>query len=113
MVYSLAMGSEDLRERVATNTEAIRVLGREVERSRERLHKLEAERAIISRLMGQVEELQEQTLTLVRHAAREAVSEYLKRQRAERFSNWRTYATLLSARAAIGGLIVSVILGAR
>ena len=103
------MGSEELRERVAVNSGNIADLRREQERTRERLHELESDRATLRLLVGQVKELSEQMPTLARRAAREAVDEYLRRRHADTFANLRTYAVIASVGIAFGALIVSLI----
>jgi hypothetical protein len=97
-------GSIDAR--VAVNHEQIRLLWEEVGRTRDRCHELETDRATVLILKRMVEDLDADMPTLARQAAREAVNEYLQRQRANTLGNWRTYAAVLSAGAAIGALIV-------
>jgi hypothetical protein len=113
VLYFRQVAEDRLREQVAVNADNIRDLQREGERTRERLHKLESDRAAVGMLRREVQELQEALPNLARRAAREAVAEYLRQRRADTLSNWRTYAALLSAGAALGGLVVAAILGAQ
>lgn len=101
---------QGVESQVAVNTENIARLEVEVDRLRDRCHKLESDRATVRHLKTLVENLIEDLPNLARQAAREAVSEMQRRKRADTFANWRTYATLLSAGAAVGALIVSIIL---
>lgn len=103
------MAPESLESRVAVNTDNIRVLNIELDRARERIHDLESDRATLRLVVQQVRELTEQMPTLARRAAREAVDEFLRRRHADTLSNWRTYAALLSAGAALGALIVALV----
>ena len=110
VVYFGDVASEDIHSRVAVNTEQIRSLRGESDRMRERLHELESDRATLRLVVQQVRELTEQMPNLARRAAREAVDEYLRRRHADTLSNWRTYAALLGAGAALGALIVGLVL---
>jgi hypothetical protein len=100
----------DIESRVAVVEESLRTAWREVERARERLHKLEVDRATVRLLARQVSDLSEQTPALARRAAREAVDEMLRRKHADTLSNWRAFAAFLSAGIALGSLIVYVVL---
>jgi aspartokinase len=111
VVYFERTMVESLGSRVAANAVAIATLERETDRLRERVHKLESTARGVEHLAKDVEALHASLPTLARQAANEAVTEYLKRQHAERFSNWRTYAALLSAGAALGALVLALILG--
>ena len=110
MLYFFRMAPDGLESQVAVHGEQIRTLATELGAARTRLHELESDRATLRLVVQQVRELTEQMPNLARRAAREAVDEYLRRRHSDTLGNWRTYAALLSAGAAVGALIVGLVL---
>lgn len=112
VVYFGTMAHQSIEERIAVHGERLEVLREEVGKNRDNIHKLQTGHVALELLARQVDELREELPHLARRAAREAVSEFQKRRRADALADWRTYAALVSAGAALGGLIVALILGA-
>lgn len=98
-----------VESQVAVNTDNIARLEAEVKELRRRCHELENDRATVGLLQRAVNELTEQLPNLARQAARDAVTEYLRRQHADKLSNWRTYASVAGVAATLGGLVVAII----
>jgi hypothetical protein len=102
---------ESVASRVAVNTDNIADLQTEVGRLRERIHHLESAIHGVRVLTKVVDELQDSLPTLARRAARDAVTEYNRRQHADRFANWRMYLAVLTFGVALGAFIVSLVHG--
>jgi hypothetical protein len=101
---------ESIESRVAVHTSNIADLRHELERARERIHKLEGSVAGVRVLTEAVDELQESLPTLARRAAKEAVAEDRRARHSDFFSNLRTYAAIASVGIAFGGLVVALVL---
>lgn len=101
---------ESVESRLAVASAEIDSIQREVEKLRDRCHKLESDRATLRVLHKAVTDLSEQMPNLARQAAREAVREAKRQEDADRKSNWRTYAAMISAGAAFGALIIGLLL---
>lgn len=82
----------------------------EVRALRDRIHRLESTVRGVEHLAKEVRALHDSLPNLARQSAREAVTEYLKRRQAERFTAWRTYAAVASVGIAFGALIVALVL---
>lgn len=95
---------------MAVNTATLAVLQAEVDRCRAKIHQHSSELASIALLSAAVQELRDELPNLARQAAREAVTEMVKRRRADTFANWRLILAALSTGAAIGALIVAIAL---
>ena len=99
-----------IQSQVAVNTDNIAHLEREFDRFRERLHTMESTVHTIRVLTKAVDELQESMPTLARRAANEAVAADRRARHREWYTTARTYAALISAGAALGALIVALVL---
>ena len=110
VVYFRGMARDPLRETVAVNTDNIRDLQAEQAELRKRTHALESTAQGVNLLAKAVDELQESMPNLARRAAREAVAEDRRARHRDWFATARTFAAVLSAGAAIGSLIVYLVL---
>ena len=104
------MSPDSIESRVAVNSDNIGDLQHEIERARERIHKLESASHGVRVLTKAVEELQESMPNLARRAAREAVAEDRRARHRDWSSTLRTYAALVSAGVALGALVVALVL---
>ena len=102
--------SESTEARLAVALDNIRDLQAEMERARERIHKLQSAVRGVEMLSKEVKALQDQLPHLARQSARDAVTEFWQRRHADTLKNWSTYAAVFSAGAAVAALIVSIVL---
>ena len=110
MLYFAGMERDPLRETVAVAIDNIADLRQEQAELRKRTHALESTVHGVNLLAKAVDELQESMPTLARRAAREAVAEDRRTRHRDWWSYARTYAALLSAGAAVGAIIVGLVL---
>lgn len=99
-----------LESLLAVALDNIEDLKREVQRNRETIHTLRSTVSALDHLPTLVRELQAAMPRLARQSARQAVDEAHRRRHANVAANLRTYAAVLSAGAALGGMIVTLIL---
>jgi hypothetical protein len=110
MLYFWQMERDPLRETVAVLVDNVTRLFAEQARQRTALHERSTDRATVEVLKRMVEDLNEDLPNLARQAAREAVTEFHHRRHADALSNWRTWAALVGSGAALGALIVGLVL---
>jgi hypothetical protein len=98
-----------LPERVARLEVRVEDLEGETQRSRQRLHSLEADRATIRLLASQVKAVLESTERVATSAAEKAVDLALKIKHRERREDWAYRLTWISVGSAMAGAFAAVV----
>jgi hypothetical protein len=111
MLYFGPLVPTSVESLLAVALDNIEDLKREVQRNRDTIHRLQSTLRGVELLTEKVRELRDQLPNLARQAARDAVTEYKRREHSDHLANWRTYTAVLAVGISLGGFIVSLVHG--